>query len=574
MYRFAGFEFDRLRAELRGPDGKAIKLRPKTFDMLALFAANAGRIISKQELMEAVWPNVHVGEDSLFQCIRELRTALGDDQRQVIKLVSGRGYMFDVEMLAEPAAVETPAALPLAALSGAPARAVAAAEPVERRRLFGLRGPAALAAMAGLGAIVGLAVAAPIFGPDVIFGRAPPTIAVMPIAGVGSDSQVAETAANVTTRLVDGLAKIDNIRVMTQTAPQPASPLATQPDFVVNGELAKGERSWELRARMTRTATGEVVWTVPVAVSFKDSDLEEPDLGMQRSRLAAGLGHPLALRINALLEPGARTAATVGRSPGNARVAIEQAIASINQTTRERFATAQAMLEKALAEEPNNADLQVALAALQMRGIQMVWYGPDDAAAAEKNAKAMLERAVRTRPSSIPVLEAYCRFLNATNEFVESLVVCARTLAFDPWNGMALYHIGLGQLPLGRFEDALATFKQANRFDTPPVSRWTWLLGAGVSYLMMGRDEEALPWLQRSIAITPASGRPLVLLAAAYQRLGRTDEAQAALTQGLKLRPGSTVSNIGIPTKNVSAAYMEARGRIEQALIAAGLPER
>lgn len=574
MYRFAGFEFDRLRAELRGPDGKAIKLRPKTFDMLALFAANAGRIISKQELMEAVWPNVHVGEDSLFQCIRELRTALGDDQRQVIKLVSGRGYMFDVEMLAEPAAVETPAALPLAALSGEPARAVAAAEPVERRRLFGLRGPAALAAMAGLGAIVGLAVAAPIFGPDVIFGRAPPTIAVMPIAGVGSDSQVAETAANVTTRLVDGLAKIDNIRVITQTAPQPASPLATQPDFVVNGELAKGERSWELRARMTRTATGEVVWTVPVAVSFKDSDLEEPDLGMQRSRLAAGLGHPLALRINALLEPGARTAATVGRSPGNARVAIEQAIASINQTTRERFATAQAMLEKALAEEPNNADLQVALAALQMRGIQMVWYGPDDAAAAEKNAKAMLERAVRTRPSSIPVLEAYCRFLNATNEFVESLVVCARTLAFDPWNGMALYHIGLGQLPLGRFEDALATFKQANRFDTPPVSRWTWLLGAGVSYLMMGRDEEALPWLQRSIAITPASGRPLVLLAAAYQRLGRTDEAQAALTQGLKLRPGSTVSNIGIPTKNVSAAYMEARGRIEQALIAAGLPER
>lgn len=574
MYRFAGFEFDRLRAELRGPDGKAIKLRPKTFDMLALFAANAGRIISKQELMEAVWPNVHVGEDSLFQCIRELRTALGDDQRQVIKLVSGRGYMFDVEMLAEPAAVETPAALPLAALSGEPARAVAAAEPVERRRLFGLRGPAALAAMAGLGAIVGLAVAAPIFGPDVIFGRAPPTIAVMPIAGVGSDSQVAETAANVTTRLVDGLAKIDNIRVMTQTAPQPASPLATQPDFVVNGELAKGERSWELRARMTRTATGEVVWTVPVAVSFKDSDLEEPNLGMQRSRLAAGLGHPLALRINALLEPGARTAATVGRSPGNARVAIEQAIASINQTTRERFATAQAMLEKALAEEPNNADLQVALAALQMRGIQMVWYGPDDAAAAEKNAKAMLERAVRTRPSSIPVLEAYCRFLNATNEFVESLVVCARTLAFDPWNGMALYHIGLGQLPLGRFEDALATFKQANRFDTPPVSRWTWLLGAGVSYLMMGRDEEALPWLQRSIAITPASGRPLVLLAAAYQRLGRTDEAQAALTQGLKLRPGSTVSNIGIPTKNVSAAYMEARGRIEQALIAAGLPER
>ena len=90
----------------------------------------------------------------------------------------------------------------------------------------------------------------------------------------------------------------------------------------------------------------------------------------------------------------------------------------------------------------------------------------------------------------------------------------------------------------------------------------------------MGRDEEALPWLQRSIAITPASGRPVALLAAACQRLGRTDEANAALAWALKLRPGSTANNLGIPTKNVSPAYMEARGRIEQALIAAGLPER
>ncbi|MDI1346361.1 MAG: hypothetical protein PSV22_20015 [Pseudolabrys sp.] len=62
-------------------------------------------------------------------------------------------------------------------------------------------------------------------------------------------------------------------------------------------------------------------------------------------------------------------------------------------------------------------------------------------AAAERNSRSMLERALRTKPNSIPVLEAYCRFLNATNEFVESLVACARTLAFDPWNGLALHHM-------------------------------------------------------------------------------------------------------------------------------------
>ena len=56
VLRFADFEFDRRRAELRGPDGKTIRLRSKPFHMLGLFADNAGRIVSKQELMEAVWP--------------------------------------------------------------------------------------------------------------------------------------------------------------------------------------------------------------------------------------------------------------------------------------------------------------------------------------------------------------------------------------------------------------------------------------------------------------------------------------------------------------------------------------
>ena len=51
MLRFAGFELDPQRAELRGPDRKTIKLRPKSFDMLQLFAANPGRVLSKQDLI-------------------------------------------------------------------------------------------------------------------------------------------------------------------------------------------------------------------------------------------------------------------------------------------------------------------------------------------------------------------------------------------------------------------------------------------------------------------------------------------------------------------------------------------
>jgi DNA-binding winged helix-turn-helix (wHTH) protein/tetratricopeptide (TPR) repeat protein len=565
---FAGFELDQQRAELRGPDGVAIRLRPKTFDLLILFVRSPGRILSKQELMEAVWPNIHVGEDSLFQCIRELRAALSDDQRQIVKLVSGRGYMFDAEVLTPP----TPDGQ-----KSPPAPEIAANPEASRIAVprLGLRLGGSIAAAVGLAAIVGLAVATPIFKPDISVKQTP-TVAVMPIAEANQDPDTAAVAAAVTDRLTDGLAKIDNIRVMAPNAgkQQNGVELASAPpaeaDYVVRSELSRGQRSWTIRTRMVKTANGEVE-SIP-ALTVDDKDL---DADLLHTRLAAGVGHLLAVRINALADADAKQAATDNPArQGSAKVVIEQATASIMQTSRERFAAAQTMLEKALSNDSDNVDLEVALAALQLRGIQMAWYSPDESIAAEKNAQLMLERALRVKPNNIPVLEAYCRFLNASNQFVESLVACARTLAFDPWDGMMLYHMGLAHIQLGRFEDALATFKQADRYDTPQVSRWTWLLGVGWSYVMMGRDAEALPWLERSIAITPASGRPLMLLAATYQRLGRIDEAKTTLAKALQVRPGSTVSNIKLPIKNSSPAFLAASDKIRDAMIAAGLPDR
>lgn len=551
MFRFAGFHLDPQQAELRGPDGNAIKLRPKTFQMLRLFAANAGRILSKAELMEAIWPNVHVGEDSLFQCIREIRTALGDDRRELIKLVSGRGYLFAAEVSQGPADKAPEHIAP-----------EAMAAPGKRLSVLGLRRPVA-AAVAALCSVIAFGAAASIFVPDLLFKAKPPAIAVMPIVAAGPDPDIVRIAANVTGSLTDGLARIDNIRVVTaqpvaaSASPQPAS---ARTDLVLSGDLQKSEHVWELRARLTSSTTREVAWTTSVSVAIDGSNP-----ALQESRLTAGLGHRLAAKINATLH--------AGNPSGSARVVVEQAKAAINQTTRERFAVAQTMLEKALADNPLNVDLEVALAAHILRGIQMVWYSAADSAAAERQAHALLQNALRTRPDYLPVHEAHCRFLGATNNFVDALVACAGALTFDPWNGLLLYNLGLAQLKLGRFEDALATFAQADRYDTPEVSRWTWLLGAGWANLLMSRDEDALPWLQRSIAITSATGRSHFLLAAAYQRLGRTDEAEAALAQTLALRPGSSARNIAPPQKNTSPRYLEAAEQIIRAGVAAGLPE-
>jgi DNA-binding winged helix-turn-helix (wHTH) protein/Flp pilus assembly protein TadD len=561
VLRFSGFELDSERAELRRPGGETVKLRPKTLEILRLLAGNSGRVLSKQQLMEAVWPNVHVGEDSLFQCIREIRTALGDDKRQVVRVISGRGYLFRAQMTeAGVTEVAAPAAPEIAPVSqperASPDTTVAVAtnsEPAKRFFDFSRR-RIAFASVAGL-AILCTAVAVWMLRPGLIFARGPTSIAVMPIADASNDPLVAQMAADVSGRLTDGLAKIENIRVL---APETGAPKA---DFVVKGELQKSEQAWTIRTRMTNTTTGEVTWTASYQVNPADTDLQ-----MQQSRLAAGVGHALALRINELLNGDPRSAA-------KSKVVIEQATAHINQTSPERFQAAQAMLEKALAEEPDNVDIQVALAALLMRGVQMVWLTSPERETAESKAEAMLQQTLRAKPNHIPAHEAYCRFLNATNQFRASLVACAKALSLDPWNGIALFHIGLAQIQTGRFEDALATFKQADRFDTPQVSRWTWMIGAGWANMLMGRAEDAVPWLLKSIAITSGSGRTHMLLAAAYQQMGRTEEARAAMEKGRELRPGSTVLNVPTPRKNSSPIYIEATERIMRLMAAAGLPE-
>ncbi|SEM65915.1 DNA-binding winged helix-turn-helix (wHTH) domain-containing protein [Bradyrhizobium sp. OK095] len=571
LLRFAGFELDQQRAELRSADGVAIKLRPKTFEMLRLFATSGGRVLSKQELMEAVWPNVHVGEDSLFQCIRELRTALSDERRQLIKLASGGGYLLATEVVLT--AHAPPPAQAVEIGPAAPAGGVPA-QPTPQRAMFGLSRQAMVAAVAGLFLVImGLAVAAPVLRPDLLFKRTPPRIAVMSIVDASNDSRGAVMAAEVTGRLADGFAKIQNISVVAPrlavAGGESATAPATSSDFELRGELQLSDQSWTLRARIIKVDTGEVQSVTAVSVSADEADAQ-----LAQSRLAAGVGHVLARRLNEILEPSAARSRTAGASAGGDKVAVDQALASINQTTRERFGAAQAMVRKALTDDPDNVDLAVALASLQMRGIQMVWFSPEEAVTVEARANATLEHTLRLKPNSIPVLEAHCRFLSATNQFVQSLVTCAKALSFDPWNGSALYLIGLGQVYLGRFDDALATFQQADRYDAPPASRWTWLLGAGMANALMGRYEEALPWLQRSIAITPGTGRSHFLLAAAYQRTGRFEEARAAIAEGLRLRPGTTRVSVWPPMKNASPVCIAAWERVVQAEVDAGLPEQ
>src|SRR5215472_17636924 len=92
-YHFADFILEPGRAALLRA-GEEIKLRPKVFDALRYLLENRGRVVPKEELIENLWPEAFVTDDSLVQCMVELRRALDDRAQEILKTVPRRGYIF------------------------------------------------------------------------------------------------------------------------------------------------------------------------------------------------------------------------------------------------------------------------------------------------------------------------------------------------------------------------------------------------------------------------------------------------------------------------------------------------
>src|SRR5262245_24229550 len=93
VYRFDRFVLDLGRGVLM-EQGVERQLRPKTFTLLEYFVQNAGRVVGRDEIMQVIWPDVIVTDDSIAQCIKEVRRTLGDDRHQLLRTVPRRGYQF------------------------------------------------------------------------------------------------------------------------------------------------------------------------------------------------------------------------------------------------------------------------------------------------------------------------------------------------------------------------------------------------------------------------------------------------------------------------------------------------
>jgi adenylate cyclase len=119
VYRFGGFVLDLRRGMLLASDSLECPLRPKAFALLRLLVENAGTVVSHGAIMDAVWPDVIVNDESIAQCIRDIRRTLGSNAEGMIRAVSRRGYMFS-------APVSATQEFPLAGMSRQPYRPIVA----------------------------------------------------------------------------------------------------------------------------------------------------------------------------------------------------------------------------------------------------------------------------------------------------------------------------------------------------------------------------------------------------------------------------------------------------------------
>src|SRR5262245_45699276 len=161
LLRFGRYVLD-LAGERLLFDGNEIALRPKAFAVMRYLVENSGRVVSKDELFAAVWPNLIVTDDALVQSVGELRRAVGADGMRFIKTIPHRGFRFEaaVSVIAprDASATDDDPGSPASQGGVEPSRPAFTGHETEQRKRFGWRkgllGSLVLAGLLAAGALV------------------------------------------------------------------------------------------------------------------------------------------------------------------------------------------------------------------------------------------------------------------------------------------------------------------------------------------------------------------------------------------------------------------------------------
>ena len=255
------FRFDRFQADDEAfrltADGSPVSVEPKVLRLLLYLIQNRGRLVRKQELLDAVWEDAAVSESALTRSIGLLRKVLDDDSREprFIETVPTAGYRFiahgDIVAIPEPSVTQL--VTPPSPVAAAPARPA---------RHSYLRLAAILLACAGLLGASWVLFARP---------RSAPirSLAVLPLANLSGDPSQEYFAEGMTDELTTQIARIPNLRVVSRTSvmaqkdahrtiPEIARELDV--DAVVEGSIVRSGDRIRITAQLIDARTDRHLW--------------------------------------------------------------------------------------------------------------------------------------------------------------------------------------------------------------------------------------------------------------------------------------------------------------------------
>jgi TolB-like protein/class 3 adenylate cyclase len=402
--------------------------------------------------------------------------------------------------------------------------------------------------------------------------REPPrlSIVVLPFANIGGDPEQDYFVDGVTESLTTDLSRISGAFVIARNTAftykgkagdvkQIGRDLNVR--YVLEGSVQRSGNRIRVNVQLVETDTGVHLWAErfdkPVADLF---DMQDEIV----SRLANRLGQELA-RVEA---------ARAGRSANpDSMDHYFLGLAHLNKgPTTEFLRKARSHFDRALDLDPENVDALVGRAQVDVTAVAD-WLS-EDRAGRLRSAEADLGKALRLRPGNAHAHAVLGWARMYSNRALQGIAECERALAIDPNVAAAHGWIGMGKYFVGRNEETEAHVLEALRISPRDTRANWWTSFVGIAKLHSGRDEEAVPWLSRTIELDPNGPVPHFCLAAALARLGRIEEAREAVRAGLELEPSFTSALLRRSMAfSDNPVFLAGRERLYEGMRLAGVPE-
>jgi serine/threonine-protein kinase len=580
-------------------DGEQIALTPKVFDTLLYLVENPNRLIEKDELMEAVWPDTVVEENNLNKNISVLRRVLGEKQgeNRYIATIPGRGYKFVASV--RNGALGEPAESPVSGLQDdAAAVSTVGTEPGPERRPTPQHGTEPrgvnsrrrlLFAAAGAVLLMAIFSAAYFWKP-----ASPPvrTVAVLPFKPLAAENRDEILEMGMADTLIARLSSDQDIVVRPLASVRRFGSLEQDPvvaggelgvESVLDGSLQRVGDSIRVNVRLIRTADGASLFSETFDEKFTDIFSLQDRIA---SKVAEAMRSRLKFRAakkNSTENVEAYRLYLQGRyhalksTPPEIRQGIEfyrraidadpayalayagmaQAYAALPITsdipTSEAFPQAKAAAVRALELDPDLTEARIMLGTIEF------WYEWRWA-----DAEAELKRAIATEPNNPDAHRFYAVLLTVVGRPAESLGEMEKARELDPLSLIVNALKSQAFFFAGRDAEAI---DQANKTLEIEPNFWIAHLMLTRAFIRQNKLDEAIASARRAEQFSGGNSEAISLAAYALAKSGRRDEALKELE---KLR--SRAAERYVPAYNLAMIHNglgqreEAIQRLEEAL--------